>query len=269
MRLSIITLLSLGASLCWGQDVIVTGNSTQPAVLKSTNTSTAAVDRPGIYGVSKPAGGYGIGVRGDGSSVGVYGLGTLSGTGSRFGVYGISSGGASGNFGVYGIATGGTQAFGGYFSAGGGTQNFAGYFSGNVYVTGTVTQASDEELKTNIHSLDSTMLDKVLSLNPKIYNMKADKYPGMNFSNGIQYGLMAQDVQNVFPDLVSEAPAPADNPSLDGSKTTPSTKNFKSVNYTGLIPVLIKAMQQQQDQINQLKNQVGKLKAGGNNGNDK
>ncbi len=264
MRLSTITFLTVGAALCWGQDVIVNGNSTQSSVLKSTNTSTASADRPGLWGVSKPVANYGIGVKGEGGYVGLYGIGSYSGTGTRMGVYGSGSGGTN-NYGVYGIAQStGSYSFGGYFSAGGATNNWAGYFSGNVYVSGTVTQASDEQLKTNIQALDATTLDKLLSLNPKTYNMAADKFPAMNFSTGTQYGLLAQDVQKAFPDLVSEVPAPDNN--SDGNRSQPN-KTYKSVNYTGLIPVLIKAMQQQQDQIDELKDQVRKLKAGGNNGN--
>jgi Tfp pilus assembly protein PilN len=48
-------------------------------------------------------------------------------------------------------------------------------------------------------------------------------------------GLLAQDIEKVFPELVTE------------------TNDIKSVNYQGLIPVLINAMKEQQSEIDELK----------------
>ena len=50
-------------------------------------------------------------------------------------------------------------------------------------------------------------------------------------------GLLAQDIEKVFPELVTE------------------TNDIKSVNYQGLVPVLINAMKEQQDEIERLKKQ--------------
>ena len=50
-------------------------------------------------------------------------------------------------------------------------------------------------------------------------------------------GLLAQDIEKVFPELVTE------------------TNDIKSVNYQGLVPVLINAMKEQQDEIERLKRQ--------------
>ena len=44
-------------------------------------------------------------------------------------------------------------------------------------------------------------------------------------------GLLAQDIEKVFPELVTE------------------TNDIKSVNYQGLVPVLINAMKEQQDEV--------------------
>ena len=54
-------------------------------------------------------------------------------------------------------------------------------------------------------------------------------------------GLLAQDVQKVFPELV---------------KTANDQHQTLSVNYQGLIPVLINAIKEQQKQINELKNKL-------------
>ena len=50
-------------------------------------------------------------------------------------------------------------------------------------------------------------------------------------------GLLAQDIEKVFPELVTE------------------TNDIKSVNYQGLVPVLINAMKEQQEEIERLKKQ--------------
>jgi hypothetical protein len=53
-----------------------------------------------------------------------------------------------------------------------------------------------------------------------------------------QIGVLAQDIEKVFPELVSES------------------NGVKSVNYQGLVPVLINAMKEQQKEIEELKNLV-------------
>jgi hypothetical protein len=53
--------------------------------------------------------------------------------------------------------------------------------------------------------------------------------------------LLAQDIEKVFPELVSE---------ING---------IKSVNYQGLVPVLINALKEQDDKISRLENLVEKL----------
>ena len=51
-------------------------------------------------------------------------------------------------------------------------------------------------------------------------------------------GLLAQDIEKVFPELVTE------------------TNDIKSVNYQGLVPVLINAMKEQQDEIDSYKTEL-------------
>ncbi|NCF41876.1 MAG: hypothetical protein GWP32_03120 [Bacteroidetes bacterium] len=60
--------------------------------------------------------------------------------------------------------------------------------------------------------------------------------------NGKQkIGLLAQDIEKVFPELVSES------------------NGIKSVNYQGLVPVLINALKDQQSEIDELKSMVQEL----------
>ena len=112
-------------------------------------------------------------------------------------------------------------------------------FSGNttinndLTVTGDIVVSSDAKLKANIVSLGST-LAKLLLIDGKTYTMK---------KNGKQkIGLLAQDIQKVFPELV-----------------TKDDKEMLAVNYKGLVPVLINALKEQDDKISRLEKLVEKL----------
>ena len=97
-------------------------------------------------------------------------------------------------------------------------------FGQDVTVNGDVVISSDERLKSNIVSLGST-LSKLLLIDGKSYEMKGKQ----------KIGVLAQEIQEVFPELVSED----DNEML-------------AVNYQGLLPVLINALKEQDEKINRL-----------------
>ena len=107
-------------------------------------------------------------------------------------------------------------------------------FDGTTTIAGDLNINSDAKLKANIISLGST-LAKLLQIDGKTYTMKKDE-------NGKQkIGLLAQDIEKVFPELVSES------------------NGIKSVNYQGLVPVLINALKDQQSEIDELKSMVQEL----------
>ena len=103
-------------------------------------------------------------------------------------------------------------------------------FDGSATLSGDLTINSDARLKSNIISLGST-LAKLLMIDGKSYTMKANESES-------KIGLLAQDVQKAFPELV---------------KTTNDSDQTLSVNYQGLVPVLINAIKEQQKQIDELK----------------
>ena len=105
--------------------------------------------------------------------------------------------------------------------------------SNNLTVSGDVTISSDARLKSNIVSLGST-ISKLLLIDGKSYIM--------NKSGEEKIGILAQEVQEVFPELVSKD----DNEML-------------SVNYQGLVPVLINAIKEQEDKISRLEKLVEQL----------
>lgn len=103
--------------------------------------------------------------------------------------------------------------------------------NGNAKLAGTLRQNSDARLKENLASLKYG-LKHIVSLKPVSYTWK--KYPDQKNKS---FGLIAQDVQKIMPELVSEDD--------DVQKTL-------SLSYTELIPVLINAIKEQNTIIENL-----------------
>jgi hypothetical protein len=98
--------------------------------------------------------------------------------------------------------------------------------NGNAILMGTLTQSSDARLKTNIQPLKSS-IQNIRQLNGYTYNWKEN-----NRDKEKQIGVLAQEVQKIYPELVNQ-----------------DEKGVLSVNYIGLVPVLIEGIKEQQKQI--------------------
>jgi len=109
---------------------------------------------------------------------------------------------------------------------------FVVYYNGNATLSGELTVNSDERLKDNIQPLGST-LNKLHQIEGKTYSLKKDE------EHTPKIGVLAQEVQAVFPELVTEGG--------DG---------ILSVNYQGLVPVLINAINEQDAKIAALEEMV-------------
>ena len=82
--------------------------------------------------------------------------------------------------------------------------------------------------------------------------MDTENIYGMRFSDKRQYGLIAQDVQNVLPELVKELNRPA---TIDDHGITIYPEvNYKGIVYDQLFALMLKGMQEQQAQIEALTN---------------
>ncbi len=168
------------------------------------------------------------------------------------------------NVGVHGEAEDGQYANRGISGSVNGI-GYAGYFSGDVYVSGGITESSDERLKQNIQTLDaSEMLNLVNKLQPRSYRNLSEEelerqheLPNLNMSEGNQLGLVAQELEEVFPDLVSEVTHVLSEREELAEGQEPETTTTKAVDYNGLIVALIAAMQEQQAQIEELKEEIG------------
>lgn len=140
---------------------------------------------------------------------------------------------------------------------------WAGYFEGDVFVSGSFTSASDRKFKEDINELPrKEMISKIMKLQPSSYYYKQDKQ--VKFGNGLQYGFVAQDVEKVFPDLVKNVKQPVlKKPGADGNSIFDDSElvEFKSVNYIGMIPILTKALQEHETEMDTYRAEIADLKA--------
>jgi hypothetical protein len=132
------------------------------------------------------------------------------------------------------------------YSTGASAYRFYVNMAGTVFATNTsISAISDERLKENICDLDIG-LDAVMALKPRKFDWKEGK--GANIKDA--RGFIAQEFEQVFPDLVDEWRDPAPE----------GEEPYKSVRQD-LIPVLVKAIQEQQAMINDLKAKVAALES--------
>jgi len=117
------------------------------------------------------------------------------------------------------------------------------YSNGNIAnVTGSYGTISDAKLKENI--VDATpKLDKVNQLKVRNFNLIGDELK--------QIGFVAQEFEEVFPSMVEESPI-----MKDGKPTDETSKTIKT---SVLVPILVKAIQEQQQIINDLKARIETL----------
>lgn len=233
-------------SLCFGQIEL---NSTGQVVVGPESNHTAY--RLRVEGGSSR---YGIYVDSDGTVGQRYGiLSYARNSVDAYGVYGRAEFASGKNWGVVGYADGtgesGATVYGIYGAGYPSATSYAGYFVGDVHSTGTVTWVSDEKLKENVTSLDGrSTLDRLMQLRPSSYTSKqTSEFADLNLRTGIQYGLIAQEVEGIFPELVSDHvyhPVP----DIEGRDTGASI-SYKGMNYIDLIPLLLSAIQEQQAEI--------------------
>ncbi len=204
----------------------------------------------------------------EGTQIAIYGYaksGEVKNTGRSYGVMAIAGNRCVGyNFGVYGAIKGenyGTAIYGTTSTIKRIMGFYAGYFHGDTYVTGTLTTGelttlSDVRLKSDIQQINTTALTKITALNPVQYTMTTSNTTApMNTEdslsttimttsnenwkneNRIHYGLLAQEVKELYPELVHE----------DGD-------GIMSINYIEIIPLLIQSVQDLSEQVSALSN---------------
>ena len=234
--------------------------------LYSYRTGSSSTTWPiALYGSNNVlSGNWNVGVR-------AHSAGATSGTGGRsFGVLGSAWNSTSGyNYGVFGTISGSENGAGivgtiGYNLDVNVPGIYAGYFVGDVKITGAVTALSftpsDKRLKKNITQLDQPKsLSGILSLKPVEYNLeqrfikskgdtaKVDK-PYYDEKSQLytkkHFGLLAQEIQTIYPDLVYE-----------------DQEGYLAVDYIGIVPLLIQSVKELSAKVDALSTNGAKLKS--------
>jgi hypothetical protein len=132
------------------------------------------------------------------------------------------------------------------YSTGAAAYRFFVGWGGTVYATNnTISAISDQRLKENIRDLD-VGLDAVLALKPRKFDWKEGK--GKDIKD--DRGFIAQEFEEIFPDLIDEWKDPAPE----------GEEPYKTVRQD-LIPVLVKAIQEQQATIEALTARIAALES--------
>jgi hypothetical protein len=117
-------------------------------------------------------------------------------------------------------------------------------YNGNCIQT---TPCSDSSAKKDIKQLENS-LEKIKLLRGVSFNWDENVVPNLATSEGNQVGLIAQEVEEVVPEVVFT--------------TIVENNKLKSIKYENLTSLLIEAVKEQQEQINELKKTVSKLSTG-------
>jgi hypothetical protein len=233
-------------------------------------TASGSFPNAGVYGTSTASSGNRIGVIGNVTGSGSFGgdfvtdvgiavagsassglgvglLAVASGSGGR-GVHAICNGSCPGS-GFAGLFDGQVQVNGTSAGAialwiGQGTISGSQAFSAPVNAAGTTTwalPASDIRLKKNVKSLEGA-LDKLVQLRGVTFEWKDPTQHGNQ--TGPQKGFIAQEVETVFPDWVSD--------NADG---------YKTITMKGFEPIVVESIRTLKLENNALKERVKALEA--------
>jgi hypothetical protein len=114
------------------------------------------------------------------------------------------------------------------------------YVAGDAYATGGWTP-SDLRFKHDIEEIDSA-LDKVLNLRGVLFRWRTQEYTDKGFPEGRHYGVIAQEAEEVLPEIIKEGP--------DGEK---------AIAYTEIVPVLIESIKELKAENEALKERLANI----------
>jgi len=207
-----------------------------------------------------------------GNAYGIYGAAYRGSTPTNtksYGVFGQGGNGLDGyNYGIYGVLSGtrdGAAVCGSTSSSVEIDGRYAGYFEGDVHVTGDITYdgsctSSDIKLKKDVRVIEEDVISKLEGLQVIRFKKKhyseykelSDTADHTKIAAELEserytkdrIGLIAQELELTFPEVVKEA-----------------NSGYLAVDYTQLIPILVKAITDQQIQIEELQSALGSIEA--------
>jgi hypothetical protein len=105
---------------------------------------------------------------------------------------------------------------------------------GNICYTGTIGGCSDVRYKKGFEAFTHT-LNKLKEITGQYYYWNQEAFPEKDFTDQRQIGVLAQEVEAVFPEIVLT-----------------DKEGYKSVDYSRLTPILLEAIKEQQIMIDKL-----------------
>jgi hypothetical protein len=200
--------------------------------------ATGAQGPQGVQGIAGPQGP--IGLTGATGVAGAQGLQGIQGPQGASGL--LTSGAAAGNTAFWDGTTWVTNNSniynnGGNVGIGTTTPTVKLEVNGRLKTQG-INELSDARYKKNITTLTNALAN-IEKLRGVSYDWKQNEFPEKNFDAKHQIGLIAQELELVYPELVNT-----------------DAEGFKSVDYSKLVAVLIEAVKEQQNEIDALQVQV-------------
>lgn len=223
----------------------------------------------GNVGISNTTPGYKLTVEGNIVASNTIGISQTAGSGDGISLYGSPSSNpayglmfaTTANYGTFGDLTGDYATYFTMDTTWGSKRGWAfrikntstivaslstdGNFCAKGGVTALATSSSDKRLKKEIKPFNAKQIIDKLKPVEFEWNKKANKYNSNLELNKKNYGLIAQDSDNIIDNLVFDLP--------DGN-------GYKGVRYEKLIPILLQAVKEQQKEIDELKQIIKKLK---------
>ena len=202
---------------------------------------------------------------------------TLVDGGRSFGIMSYAGNASQGyNYGVFGVLCGtanGAGVYGSTLSEESGTDTggrYAGFFNGDVHSTGIMTAKeytvlSDNRLRNSVRSITDSPLDNLMEMRVVKYNYTSVGATRSSTSrdsdtlstaritlseeelrnlNVYHYGLVAEELQTIYPDLVKEG-----------------SHGYLAINYIELIPLLIHSVQELKAELDASKSGAKKAAA--------
>ena len=154
----------------------------------------------------------------------------------------------------------GTGVRGTRFNGGGGNTGWGGQIYDDLGYTGFFGLISDARTKKDVRPImDAVAI--VDQLNPVQYHYDLDKYPNMGLNREEEFGFIAQEVQQVLPNITRTKNF-STNACLEitpGMAVENDNEQFLTMDYTRIIPILTQAIKEQQAEIEDLEQKAAKV----------
>jgi len=131
---------------------------------------------------------------------------------------------------------------------------FAGILLMTAALNSSAQKINEQDLKVKVANITSAAA-KLNSLKPVTFEYDLKKYPSLKLPTGNQYGFLTEDIKTQHPELVTETAK-----IYSSGKNNTAVAKYDEVVTAKLIPVLVAAIKEQQEQIELLKREVEQLK---------